>query len=91
MAIQEDRRRITVRLTVLQVACVAVFAVLGISFWFLQIVENALRLDVDLPFHPKIFRAPASILPHYRRAVRVVHIRPRSELARKGHQLVQRK
>ena len=40
MAIQEDRRRITVRLTVLQVACVAIFAVLGISFWFLQIVEH---------------------------------------------------
>src|SRR5215470_9665705 len=40
MAIQEDRRRITVRLTVLQVACVAIFAALGISFWFLQIVEH---------------------------------------------------
>ena len=40
MAIQEDRRRITTRLTVLQVACVAVFAALSISFWFLQIVEH---------------------------------------------------
>src|SRR5437660_2842014 len=40
MAIQEDRRRITIRLTVLQVACVAIFAALGISFWFLQIVEH---------------------------------------------------
>src|SRR5438128_2511629 len=40
MAIQEDRRRITIRLTVLQVACVVVFAALGISFWLLQIVEH---------------------------------------------------
>src|SRR5436853_7278899 len=40
MAIQEDRRRITTRLTVLQVACVAVFAALSISFWILQIVQH---------------------------------------------------
>ena len=41
MALQEDRRRISVRLTVLQVASVVVFAALVISFWLLQIVQNA--------------------------------------------------
>src|SRR5262245_59508053 len=36
----EDRRRIAARLTALQVCVIAVFAVLGFSFWFLQIVEG---------------------------------------------------
>src|SRR3954468_9191417 len=40
MAIQEDRRRITVRLTVLQVGMVVAFAALAISFWILQIVQH---------------------------------------------------
>ena len=41
MAVAEDRRRITVRLVVLQVGVVVLFAALTISFWFLQIIENA--------------------------------------------------
>src|SRR5881396_873975 len=40
MAIQEDRRRITVRLTVLQVGAVVAFAALAINFWILQIVQH---------------------------------------------------
>ena len=36
----EDRRRIATRLMALQVCVIAVFAVLGFSFWFLQIVEG---------------------------------------------------
>lgn len=40
MAVAEDRRRITIRLVVLQVGAVVVFAALAISFWFLQIVQN---------------------------------------------------
>jgi penicillin-binding protein 2 len=40
MAVTEDRRRITVRLMVLQAAVVVTFAALAISFWFLQVVEG---------------------------------------------------
>src|SRR4051812_40139897 len=40
MALQEDRRRITVRLTALQVGVVVAFAVLSVSFWILQIVQH---------------------------------------------------
>src|SRR6266571_595444 len=37
----EDRRQITVRLVVLQVAIAVVFCVLASGFWYFQIVENA--------------------------------------------------
>jgi len=40
MALQEDRRRITVRLTALQIGVVVAFAVLAVSFWILQIVQH---------------------------------------------------
>src|SRR5256885_12121565 len=40
MAIQEDRRRITLRLTALQVGVVVTFAALAVSFWILQIVQH---------------------------------------------------
>jgi penicillin-binding protein 2 len=64
MAIQEDRRRITTRLTVLQVACVAVFAALAISFWFLQIVENAKYEELAENNHQRTLalRAPRGVL-----------------------------
>src|SRR5882762_3684878 len=64
MAIQEDRRRITTRLTVLQVACVAVFAALSISFWFLQIVENARYEEMAQNNHQRTLalRAPRGVL-----------------------------
>jgi Cell division protein FtsI/penicillin-binding protein 2 len=64
MAIQEDRRRITVRLTVLQVACVVVFAALGISFWLLQIVEHAKYEEMAANNHQRTLalRAPRGML-----------------------------
>jgi|KBSSwiStaDraftv2_1062776.scaffolds.fasta_scaffold26428_5 penicillin-binding protein 2 len=64
MAIQEDRRRITVRLTVLQVACVVVFAALGISFWLLQIVEHAKYEEMAANNHQRTLalRAPRGVL-----------------------------
>ncbi len=64
MAIQEDRRRITVRLTVLQVACVVVFAALGISFWLLQIVEHAKYQEMADNNHQRTLalRAPRGVL-----------------------------
>src|SRR3954469_23402760 len=40
MAIQEDPRRITPRLTALQVGVVVAFAALAVSFWLLQIVQH---------------------------------------------------
>jgi penicillin-binding protein 2 len=40
MALHEDRRRITVRLTALQVGVVVAFAALAVSFWILQIVQH---------------------------------------------------
>jgi len=64
MAIQEDRRRITTRLTLLQVGCVAVFAALAISFWFLQIVENKKYEELAENNHQRTLalRAPRGIL-----------------------------
>ena len=40
MEVTEDRRRVIVRMTVLQMGVVAVFAALATSFWFLQIVQH---------------------------------------------------
>src|SRR5919205_2812613 len=64
MALQEDRRRITVRLTVLQVACVVVFAALGISFWLLQIVQHAKYEEMAENNHQRTLalRAPRGVL-----------------------------
>ena len=36
----DDRRSLTARITVLQVCAIAVFAALGFSFWFLQVVQG---------------------------------------------------
>src|SRR5512138_2570895 len=64
MAIQEDSRRISIRLTVLQVACVVVFAALGISFWLLQIVEHAKYEEMAENNHQRTLalRAPRGVL-----------------------------
>jgi penicillin-binding protein 2 len=72
MAIQEDRRRITVRLTVLQVACVVVFAALGISFWLLQIVQNTKYEEMAENNHQRTLalRAPRGIV--YDRTMKVL-------------------
>src|SRR5690349_24722886 len=37
----EDRRRVTVRLSVLQYVITVVFSILAVSFWVLQVVEHA--------------------------------------------------
>ena len=37
----EDRRRATIRLTVLQYTIIAIFSTLAIGFWVLQVVEHA--------------------------------------------------
>src|SRR3984893_1949549 len=37
----EDRRKVTIRLYVLEVTIGAIFAALAIGFWYFQVVENA--------------------------------------------------
>src|SRR5437773_9117310 len=41
MALVEDRRRVTTRLTILQSIITVVFSVLAVSFWVLQVVQHA--------------------------------------------------
>ena len=64
MAVAEDRRRITVRLVVLQVGAVVVFAALAIAFWFLQIVQNQKYVEMAENNHQRTLalRAPRGVL-----------------------------
>ena len=64
MAQTEDRRRITVRLMVLQVSVVMTFAALAISFWFLQIVQHARFEEMAANNHQRTLalRAPRGVL-----------------------------
>src|SRR3954465_15122175 len=64
MAATEERRRVTSRLTILQVAIVVVFAVLAIGFWYLQIVEHARFEEMAENNHQRklALRAPRGIL-----------------------------
>src|SRR5581483_6642945 len=41
MAVIEDRRKVTIRLAVLQYIIVVIFSVLAVSFWVLQVVQHA--------------------------------------------------
>src|SRR5215510_4651214 len=64
MAVAEDRRRIGVRLAVLQVGVIVLFAVLAIAFWFLQIVQHAKFEEMAENNHQRTLglRAPRGIL-----------------------------
>jgi penicillin-binding protein 2 len=64
MAVAEDRRRVTTRLVVLQVGAVAVFAVLAISFWFLQVVQHKKYQELAENNHQRTLalRAPRGVL-----------------------------
>ena len=64
MAQTEDRRRIAVRLTSLQVGVVVLFAALAISFWFLQIVQHARFEEMAANNHQRTLalRAPRGVL-----------------------------
>jgi penicillin-binding protein 2 len=64
MAVAEDRRRITIRLVVLQVCAVVVFAALTISFWFLQVVQNSKFKEMAQNNHQRTLalRAPRGVL-----------------------------
>ena len=41
MALHEDRRRVGIRLSVLQYGLIVIFTALAVSFWVLQVVEHA--------------------------------------------------
>jgi penicillin-binding protein 2 len=64
MAVPEDRRRISVRLALLQVGAVVVFAVLAMSFWYLQVVQHAKFQEMADNNHQRTLalRAPRGIL-----------------------------
>src|SRR5688572_2744492 len=64
MAVAEDRRRITTRLTVLQVGVVVAFAALAISFWYLQIVQGDRYREMAENNHQRTLalRAPRGVL-----------------------------
>ena len=64
MAVTEDRRRIGTRLALLQVAAVIVFAALGMSFWYLQVVQHAKFREMAENNHQRTLalRAPRGVL-----------------------------
>src|SRR5437899_7926038 len=64
MAIHEDRRKITVRLTVLQYVITIVFSVLAVSFWVLQVVQHAKFEEMAENNHQRTLalRAPRGIV-----------------------------
>jgi penicillin-binding protein 2 len=64
MAVPEDRRRIGVRLASLQVGAILVFAVLAMSFWYLQVVQHAKFKEMAENNHQRTLalRAPRGVL-----------------------------
>ena len=64
MATHEDRRRITIRLSILQYVITVVFSVLAVSFWVLQVVEHAKFEEMAENNHQRTLalRAPRGIV-----------------------------
>jgi penicillin-binding protein 2 len=64
MSIAEDRRRVTFRLQILQVAAIVVFIVLGMGFWFLQVIEHKRYEELAENNHQRTLalRAPRGVL-----------------------------
>ena len=65
MAVQiEDRRRVTVRLTILQYIITIIFSILAVSFWVLQVVQNAKFEEMAENNHQRTLalRAPRGIV-----------------------------
>jgi penicillin-binding protein 2 len=64
MASHEDRRRVTIRLSVLQYVITVVFSILAVSFWVLQVVENAKFREMAENNHQRTLglRAPRGIV-----------------------------
>ena len=64
MAVAEDRRRIGVRLAILQVGVIVLFAALAMSFWFLQVVQHSYFREMAENNHQRTLalRAPRGVL-----------------------------
>src|SRR5438067_9380745 len=64
MALVEDRRKVTIRLAVLQYVVVVVFSVLAVSFWVLQIVQHAKYEEMAENNHQRTLalRAPRGLV-----------------------------
>jgi len=64
MAAHEDRRRITIRLSLLQYVLTVVFSILAVSFWVLQVVEHAKFEEMAENNHQRTLalRAPRGIV-----------------------------
>src|SRR5256885_7943071 len=65
MAVQiEDRRRVTIRLSILQYVITVVFSVLAVSFWVLQVVQHAKFEEMAENNHPRTLalRAPRGLV-----------------------------
>ena len=64
MAIAEDRRRVTTRLTIIRVGIAVAFGALACSFWFLQVVQHAQFKEMAENNHQRTLtlRAPRGII-----------------------------
>jgi penicillin-binding protein 2 len=64
MAAHEDRRRLTIRLSILQYVITVAFSVLAVSFWVLQVVEHAKFEEMAENNHQRTLalRAPRGIV-----------------------------
>src|SRR5437868_15371352 len=64
MAFTEDRRKITIRLAILQYVVVVTFSVLAVSFWVLQIVQHAKYEEMAENNHQRtlMLRAPRGLV-----------------------------
>jgi penicillin-binding protein 2 len=62
--VTEDRRRLTLRMTVLQVGVAALFGALAISFWLLQVAQHERYLEMAENNHQRTraLRAPRGVL-----------------------------
>src|ERR1700748_1555468 len=64
MALHEDRRRIAIRLSVMQGIITVLFSVLGVSFWALQVVQHAKFEEMAENNHQRTLalRAPRGVV-----------------------------
>src|SRR5712692_7678251 len=64
MALVEDRRKVTLRLTVLQSVIVVIFSALAVSFWVLQVVQHAKYEEIAENNHQRTLalRAPRGLV-----------------------------
>jgi penicillin-binding protein 2 len=64
MALMEDRRKISLRLTVLQYGITVMFSVLAVGFWVLQVVQHAKYAEIAENNHQRTLalRAPRGLV-----------------------------